>query len=825
MSSTIYDPFVVTNLPRLPPKSDVSKLCLTSQINDSNSSSFDISISGSYLATFITRPSPKMIWSYALSPESMVTSMDSFDFEDLPSNNNTTNNNTHMSSLASTDKKIFAFGLTERKQSKLKFVSYGLDDENEEENDVNGDEENQSSSMSVVNEEDRQNNETENLKQVKDKSLSVNGQIVGLKFSQDSKFVYSLFNDGKISIWKFSVDPFEEDNVPIKTHEIDSLSNKNRKIIYHQFIKPEQLNVNSRTDKLDYLLLTAESTQSANSIITRIFSINSNEILEISSSTIDNIENIENIQITYDISGKLIILENLKSELLLKSFELPFVNNEQIIKIGGVFKHEPKNSPTSIMCASTNRVLVTKGSTVALIDIQYEALLSSLDLYSRSKDTKGSANPKPARNAFLLNVPTVNGNTLKSKKTFALLVLKNTKENYSQIQYVSIDVGLGKLRDALISLPSNEDNHFEEFTSFPSYFNKADPIFSGKNLKEISKLNNEVFQKNNELTEAYNKFVEIKASNDIKLLENNILSYLKNKPFGELFDEINEFKVYEYEQDRFVDPKFFKLLTLLLFNYNPSTDKISLDDDIENISEFGLTYFLTHPLFPIQYAYGILKVLEPVPRLQRQAIVTCVNIPCSDFILELSNTENDEIFKDIITRLVEEFSSEEITKETIKLMKQQSTSQKVDNFDLDKITKKIIKLNYGYEVLNSFIDSNGLILSLHYSNDKNQLAKLIDQTQLKVDSLIEDAQLLTLITQSLASAESSSTSKTAKKSKKNKKKDSSKKSDSMNSEVQEIEVGISKLDMMLKMGGSESCTSKNTGVPSVSSYTIDRLII
>lgn len=801
---------MVTNLPRLPPKSDVSKLCLTSQITDSNSNNFDISISGSYLATFVTRPSPKMVWSYALSPQAEVTAMDSFEFEDL--NHSATN---------SVDKKVFAMGITERNMHKLKLVSYGIE---EGENSNTAEDENQSSTTSVINEEDKNTNEVETFKEVKDKSISIENQIVGLKFSKDSKHVFTVFSNGGISVWKFSVDS-DDSQSPIFTYNNTSLANNDKTIIFHQFIQPEQLNVNSRSSKLDYLLITAETSQKQSSaIVIRIFSISSAEILEISNSTIENINNIDGINLTYDISGKLIILEN-KPELVIKAYDLPLTNNEQVIKIGGVFKHEPKNSPTSIMCASTNRILVTKGSTVALVDIKYEALLSSLDLYPRSKDVKGNA--KPARNATLLNVSTVNGNTLKSKKTFALLVLKNTKENYSQIQHVSIDVGLGKLRDALISLPSDDNSNVEHFTSFPGYFSSADFSIESASAedsgKEVEVLNTKILKNNEELSTVYQQLCEMKKSQNMKLLENSIVSYLKNKPVGELYND-DEFKVYEYEKDRFVDPKFFKLLTLLLFNYDPNTDSISLDEDSDNVLENGLTYVLTHPLFPTQYACGLLKVLEPFPRLLRQAVVTCANIPCSDFILELSNTENDEIFKDVITRLIEEFSAEEITQETIKIMKQKSESRKVSGFDLDKIINKIIKFNFGYEVLNSFIDSNGLILSLHYSNDESQLNQLIQQTQLKVDSLIQDTQLLTLINQCLTNAEANGTKKPAKKSsKKNKKKD---KKPEMNSNgIQDIEVGVTKLDMMLKVGTPDKQSSTKSSKGNLSSYTIDRLII
>lgn len=811
MSSVIYDPFVVTNLPRLPPKSDVSKLCFTSQINDANSSNFDISISGSYIATFITRPSPKMIWSYALSPQAIITAMDSFTFEDISSNTGS-----HASSHLLDDKKLFAVGLTERKKNKLKFITYGIE---ENINNDNLEDENQSSSVSVVNEEERHANETEHIKEVKDKSISIDSELVGLKFSRDAKFVYSISTNGVINVWKFSVDVSELET-PVLKFNSDSLVYKQRKVVFHKFLKPEQMNIDSRSEKVEYILLTAETCAKDDSLIVRIFSLNSNEILELSKTTISGLAPIDKIQLTYEISGKLIILEH-EPELVIKSYDLPLLDNEQVIKIGGVFKHEPQDSPTSIMCASTNRVLVTKGSTVALIDIQYEALLSSLDLYSRSKEQNG--NSKPPRNATLLSVPAVAGNTLRSKKTFALLVLKNTKENYSQIQYVSIDVGLGKLRDALVSLPENQENGAETFTSFTPYISSTE---ISDNDAEVKRLNKQVLENNQELKNVYDKLKGIKESGDIESLESHMISYLKNRPFGKLYAD-NDFKVYEYEKDRFVDPKFFRLCTLLLFNYDTKTDTISLDAD--HIPENALTYVLTHPLFPTQYASGLLRVLEVSPRLQRQAIVTCINIPCKDFILQLSRVESDEIFKDIISRLIDQFSSEEITQETIKIMKKKPSigDSNGTGFDLDKITGKIIKLNYGYEVLNSFIDSNGLVLSLHYSNDEAQLGKLIKQTQTKVKSMIDDTTLLTLVNQTLMNVdlgkELAKSKKSGKKAQRNGK--TSANSAATVNPIGEIKAEMNKLDMMLKIGGKDSQFSKKTTRTRVSPYTIDRLTI
>ena len=268
----------------------------------------------------------------------------------------------------------------------------------------------------------------------------------------------------------------------------------------------------------------------------------------------------------------------------------------------------------------------------------------------------------------------------------------------------------------------------------------------------------------------------------------------------------NKFEVFESEKDKFVDFKLVKFFTLILFEY--------LNEDEEYIPERGITYFLTHPLFPIDIAHGLISKLKLFPRLQRQAIVTCVNIPSKDLIIELNDVENDEIFKDIIKRLIEEFSTEKITNETIKIIKSENSK-----FDLDKIINNIIKLNFGYEILNSFIDSNGMILSLHYSNDSNKLNKLTKQSQLKIDSLLKDHELLTLIDQALKNVEivnSHSNNNSNKKSNKKKREER---------EIGDLTVGMSGFDMMMKFDTDINKRGSSNGRSKVTTYTIDRLTI
>lgn len=126
--------------------------------------------------------------------------------------------------------------------------------------------------------------------------------------------------------------------------------------------------------------------------------------------------------------------------------------------------------------------------------------------------------------------------------------------------------------------------------------------------------------------------------------------------------------------------------------------------------------------------------------------------------------------------------------------------------------------------MNSFIDSNGLVLSLHYSNDQSQLDNLIKQTQFKVESLIEDTQLLTLINQALSNTDKENSNNNKKK---NKKKSNVQNGSTFTSDVkttQDIEVEMNKLDMMLNVGGKDSQFTKNV-VTKVSPYTIDKLNI
>ncbi|GME82480.1 unnamed protein product [Ambrosiozyma monospora] len=402
---------------------------------------------------------------------------------------------------------------------------------------------------------------------------------------------------------------------------------------------------------------------------------------------------------------------------------------------------------------ANNRILISKGSTVALIDLKFKALLGSLDFYAKSK-LPGSV--KPPRVATLLKCPVVAGNSMRSRKTFALVLLSNAKDNINAIEHVSIDTGLGRLRDAIGKGLQSGAKTTPQFVGMPSLITTAEYQDSTTETAELLKRSKVA---SDETVKFFEEAKQLKAKKKVQEFDDKVVAFFKNEKnntssndtTGKNESHQQQFQVFEVEKDRVLDPKFVtEIVSLVVDSTDGPHHNLSIYDFF--LPEKAFTYLLTHPLFPSQFASGLLSALADYPRLLRQAIVTCPQIPCIDLIEQLSVTDNEDIFKDVITRLVEEFSNDKITQTTFKLIKL-SAAGEIASFDLDKIIHTILATNCGFEILNSFIDSNGLVLSLHYSKNETQLSKLYKKTQDKVNCITADTQLLALVTQGLVLAD------------------------------------------------------------------------
>lgn len=762
MPSSITDPFVVTSLPRVSATASPLDVCQIPVLKSANSSTFDMAISGSYLGTFITRPSPRMIWSYALSPQTIVHALDSHSFEETES---------------SFEKKCIALALSERKKHSLRFISYGK--QSSQPNDVSEASDDDSvaadDSVAVSNEDDTNTVETEQLKEVQAIEVPLSHEIIDLRLGNDGQHLYALGANGEVSLWEFG------NKTPLLKEQLPRFT-RHTKIVFSTFVDPSQLELKA-AQLVESVVVFIES--SGTELTCRIIAITKDSVLEISSAKLPLQGE---YSYSYDPVGQLVALEKESTELHV--FSLPYVKEERTFNASSVFSAEPDASTSSILAVAPHRVFVSKGSTIALIDTLHEAILATLDIYPRSKQNSAKA----PREVTLMQCCQVRGNSMKTTETFALVFVKNVKENYAHLNYVSADVGLGRLRDVLGKGLKPERKN--KFVGLPVLATKPE---LQSTVKEVAGLNKRSAEGSKKLEKVFRQFAKLHKDGKWDDLEKYIVAFLKMDPEADLAkgytgtEETGEFRVFEVDKDRIVDPFFIKKTTQLLFDRQ---DGLALP---EHVSERALTYLLTHPLFPKELTPGLLHVLEPAPQLLRQAIVTCPNVPCGDLIEQLSFVDSEEIFRDLVARIVDEFSSERITQETIRLLSSQ-TEYTEGNVDLDRIIQKILKLNYGYEILNSLIDSNGLALSLHYSKNQTQLTKLMDKIQGQIDSLMTDSQLVSLVDKTLVVADSEA--------KKNRKK----KTKTL------IETDTGNLEAVLRMPGDEKKKQ-------IASYSIERLTI
>ncbi|KAH3688009.1 hypothetical protein WICPIJ_001003 [Wickerhamomyces pijperi] len=208
----------------------------------------------------------------------------------------------------------------------------------------------------------------------------------------------------------------------------------------------------------------------------------------------------------------------------------------------------------------------------------------------------------------------------------------------------------------------------------------------------------------------------------------NIPSTVAQAPTTELFDSsLSSFdfdkNLYTYLQatqgyytdsDRIVTSSFITRCVDFIFATYSSTQ----------LPERVLTYLLTHPLFP--YLGDLLSRLRSSPRLLRQAIVTS-NISLRELISELNTTENAEIFKDLITRILE--------------FPKSSLGSEFKNLQTQRIIAKIIELDYGFELVSLLIDANGILMW----DDVEYVDQLIALVEGKVSTLQGNQSLISVL--------------------------------------------------------------------------------
>lgn len=223
----LYDQYMITSLPRTPDL-QLSEKVVVPKISSIDNSIIDLGISKSIISSHITRPTPKLIWSHALNPTTLVDCMDV---------------------IVKDDVKYYICGLTDRKKSKLLLLE----------------------TKRSVTEDGNTNYSASN-----EIELKVDNKVIGIKFMGTSELITVLYENGSVEQIKFI------DN-ELSTSDNTFVNAKSKeKVVFNVFI-------NDLKEEEELLLTVSEDFKNTTF---RLISINPiKSIIQINSSSVPLVKN------------------------------------------------------------------------------------------------------------------------------------------------------------------------------------------------------------------------------------------------------------------------------------------------------------------------------------------------------------------------------------------------------------------------------------------------------------------------------------------------------------------------------------------------------
>ena len=217
--------------------------------------------------------------------------------------------------------------------------------------------------------------------------------------------------------------------------------------------------------------------------------------------------------------------------------------------------------------------------------------------------------------------------------------------------------------------------------------------------------------------------------------------------FDEIFfNRLNIKKDCYTESDRFIINQLFlsNVIELILNNF-------SFDDDNSNSYPKTLTYLLTHPLFPIMNTRNLLSRFKNCPRLYKQVVVTCPNLPLNELLMELFSIKNNELLLDISLRILQDYNKDLIKKELkvlpkidihnfIRFIISNKDSANDNNDGNDSSNSDIMITSQLFQLVSLVIDSIGL-----FALDEDLLNKLSEYVNNMVNIIKQNTELWYLL--------------------------------------------------------------------------------
>lgn len=315
---SITDSYSLVTLPRIPDVKLNEKVS-TPIINSTETSIVDLGISKSIISSYLLKPTPKLIWSYPLSPSTIIDCMDVYQEAQV---------------------KKYIIGLTERKKIRLLLINKFEKQQGEDNDDINTIE------------------------------IKLNEKIYSVKFTEDGKLVNVIYQSGDIELYKIENDNFvkvEISNLPITKNN----KNKNEVLVYSKFITSHDFKFEN-----DLLLLISKNKKTSQFQYTLI-SLNNEKSFKISTTSIT--ESSEKNCFCYN-SGILYKLNIENKEI--SSYSISNLDKAiKTISIKNLIGNDGKKDESfSITSPSFDRLLISFKNSIYLINFKFESLLDKYEV-------------------------------------------------------------------------------------------------------------------------------------------------------------------------------------------------------------------------------------------------------------------------------------------------------------------------------------------------------------------------------------------------------------------------------------------------------------
>lgn len=758
----------------------------------------DLGILRSAICSYVLRPTPTLVWTYALSP---TTAVDALDVVELEST------------------KRFCAGVTDRKKGhKLMYLQHahgGIDDA--------------AAAAAVAAAGDAQ--------QIVTHSVPTKSRVASTHFSHDGAHVYVVFEDCTVAVYQYPTDiegdaPSDSNDGPIWT-SLNKL--RGSRVLYHRFF--------SISGNADDALILVELIN-RKKVQVRILLLELQHTVEVSSLVLEE----DYLQGVFAFDSMTNVLhEYADATKTLKLYSVPHLQLVKTIELGAVFGVVPANKDAvSMQVPAPERLLITYEGVIYLVNTKYGAILTQYG--------------QEGTHAVVLQlVAPVRGNSMRSSELLAVYVSQAHKTNVSECNVISVNVGLGTLNECLgkgipvartdFSTAKAKDKgkhtNGKQANGDKSSVAETSTTFSGLADVLDDAFVEELATLTHELNEIYQMLQRASEGQKMQQWERIVIPYLKGESWSSIktskaanstatsaakVPKNYAFQVFEVDRDRVVDYLFIHAICSLIFQID-DTGAVQFKSTF--VPEHSLTYLFTHPLYPKEFTRGLLSLFEHraeaqldndrsvvgALRLLRQALITCPNLLCLEISRQLTNA-NDDIFADAVARLIEEYSINQITATLLEILQKHS-----NDFNLEECIEKCLRLDCGWELMPALIDAGGL-----FGWSRDLIDRTIAEVKLQLESLTLNSYVLTLTQQAMLINDANKAppaSRGSKKSKKQKKPERERKTQPSD-EIIESNRQQEQLDSILKISNTSRKNLLDDGISiskKIPAYSVEKLVL